>query len=155
MLFRTMLYSGDLIFSTRSHQQILVTLLAEANSLTGLRVKVLSRDREELPSGYHYHMDKDFMRKFVKGDTNSYIFHMCWTLNKDDKLKFLQQMGMWYVNDQCVGKTTSEILPGKHAGVVDACCSAEPLFTCHYSDKASIKSCRDSPPKDKGQGSFW
>ena len=88
-LFRTMLYSGDLIFACRSHQQILITLLAEANSLTGLKVKVLSRDEDDFPGGYHYHMRQmDYMKRFVhhREKIDPYIFHMSWTLNKDDKL---------------------------------------------------------------------
>lgn len=88
-LFRTMLYSGDLIFACRSHQQILITLLAEANSLTGLKVKVLSRDEDDFPGGYHYHMRQmDYMKTFVhqREKIDPYIFHMSWTLNKDDKL---------------------------------------------------------------------
>jgi len=156
VLFRTMLYSGDLIFACRSHQQILITLLAEANSLTGLRVKVLSRDGDEFPGGFHYHMRKnDYMKKFVheREKIDPYIFHMSWTLNKDDKLKFLRQMGMWYIsNDECIGKDVADY---KDGDVVGACCSSEPNFSCHYKDKASIKPCIDSPPKDKNGKSFW
>mmetsp|Transcript_45068 Transcript_45068/g.94502 ORF Transcript_45068/g.94502 Transcript_45068/m.94502 type:complete len:636 (-) Transcript_45068:263-2170(-) len=141
LLFRTMMYSSDLIHACRSHQQILISMLAENNSLTGLKVKVLSRDGDDFPGGYHYHMDRNYMKKFVKGEKAPYIFHMCWTLNKDDKLKFLRQMGMWYVNDHCEGNND--------------CCSAKPVITCYYRDKPSIKSCADSPPKDKGAHSFW
>ncbi|KAL7528955.1 hypothetical protein ACHAXR_004091 [Thalassiosira sp. AJA248-18] len=157
LLFRNMLYSGDLIFACRSHQQVLISLLAEANSLSGLRVKVLSRDGDDFPSGFHYHMRKDYMKQFVRGDIDPYILHMCWTLNKDDKLKFMRQMDMWYVNDSCIGKESTEILSGERVGgdIVGACCSAEPLFSCHYRDKASMRSCADSPPKDKNGKSFW
>jgi len=159
LLFRTMMYSGDLIFACRSHQQILITLLAEANSLSGLRVKVLSRDEDDFPGGFHYHMRRDsYMKDFVRGKKDPYIFHMSWTLNKDDKLKFLKQMGMWYVSDECVHKKAMDILSGTSAAggdIVSACCSAESLFTCHYKDKPSIKSCADSPPKDKYGSSFW
>mmetsp|Transcript_14946 Transcript_14946/g.24315 ORF Transcript_14946/g.24315 Transcript_14946/m.24315 type:complete len:299 (+) Transcript_14946:229-1125(+) len=157
LLFRTMLYSGDLIFACRSHQQILISLLAEANSLTGLKVKVLSRDEDDFPGGFHYHMRKDFMKQFVRGEKDPYIFHMSWTLNKVDKLKFLRQMGMWYANDNCIGKEATAILSGENAGsdIITACCSPEPLITCYYRDKASISSCADSPPKDKNGQSFW
>ena len=83
---------------------------------------------------------------------------MSWTLNKDDKLKFLQQMGMWYVNEDCIGKSPTAILSGEEGGGSDvnaACCAADALVTCHYKDKPSIKSCADSPAKDRGQRSFW
>ena len=150
-----MMYAGDLIFACRSHQQILITLLAEANSLSGLKVKVLSRDGDDFPSGFHYHMKRDsYMKRFVRGEVHPFIFHMCWTLNKEDKLSFMRQMDMWYVQDNCIGKEASAI-DGGDSNVMSTCCSAEPLFSCHYRDKASVKSCKDSPPKDKGGRSFW
>jgi len=157
LLFKTMMYSGDIIFACRSHQQILITLLAEANSLTGLRVKVLNRDGNEFPGGFHYHTRQTYMKDFIGGKIKPHIFHMSWTLNKNDKLKFLRQMGMWYVNDHCIGKGTTDILSGQNPGgdIFGECCSAEPLFTCHYRDKPSIKSCSDSPPQDKHGRSFW
>ena len=149
LFFRTMLYSGDLIFACRSHQQILITLLAESNSLTGMKVKVFNKEEDDFPGGFHYHMRiGSYMKKFVAGQIDPYIFHMSWTLNKDDKLKFMRQMGMWYVNDDCIGKSIE-------GDAVSACCSAEPLITCYYKDKPSIKSCSDSPPKDKNGQSFW
>lgn len=96
----------------------------------------------------------DFMKQFVRGEIDPYIFHMSWTLNKDDKLKFLEQMGMWYVKDYCTGQEGTEIL-GENAAGVNACCSAEPIIRCHYRDEPSIKSCAGFPPKDKGGRSFW
>mmetsp|Transcript_18189 Transcript_18189/g.41162 ORF Transcript_18189/g.41162 Transcript_18189/m.41162 type:complete len:631 (-) Transcript_18189:2729-4621(-) len=152
LLFRQMLTSGDLIFACRSHQQILIQLLAEHNSLSGLRVKVLSRDNDEFPSGFHYHMRKDFMKKLISGKTEPYIFHMCWTLNKDDKLKYMSQMGFWYVHDSCFPNKKASEISGD--SMIGHCCSAEPLFECHYKDKASIKSCSSSPAKD-GRGISW
>ena len=71
-----MMYSADLIFATRSHQQVLIQLLGETNSLTGLRVKVLSKEEDDFPGGFHYHMRRDFMKKFVNGKVDPYIFHM-------------------------------------------------------------------------------
>jgi hypothetical protein len=44
LLFRSMLYNGDLVFACRSHQQVLVSMLAEMNNYAGLTVKVLNRD---------------------------------------------------------------------------------------------------------------
>lgn len=146
------MYAGEIVLSNRSHQEILVQQLADLNELIGLKVKVLSRRDYEFPGGYHYNHFKDdpFMRSFVAGKSDPYIFHMCWTLNKDDKLKYLKQMGMWYVKNDCVG--------GDDAGNKDGsggCCSAEPIFSCHYRDKPSIQSCASSPPKDRDGLSFW
>ena len=152
MFFRSLMYAGDVIFSCRSHQQILIQFLAEHNSLSGLKVKVLSRENDEFPSGYHYNMRKDFMKKLTKGETNSYIFHMCWTLNKEDKLAYMRQMGMWYLKDECIGKEASSL-----EDINTLCCAREPIIKCFYRDKASIIPCKDSPSKDKGQRglSFW
>lgn len=156
MLFRSLMYAGDFIFAARSHQQILIQLLAESNSLFGLRVKVLSRDNDEFPSGFHYHMRRDFMKRLIKGEVRPYIFHMCWTLNKEDKLAFMRQMGMWYLKDQCIGKEAKSLGDVKTLGHVNtACCSAEPITKCFYRDKASIIPCKDSPPKEKAGQSFW
>jgi hypothetical protein len=152
-----MLYYGDLVFAVRSHQQILITLLAEMNSWAGLKVKVLNRDEDDFPSGYHYHTQLGWMKQMVDGKKDPYIFHMCWTLNKEDKLLFMRQMGMWYVDDECVGKEAKQILFGSDAkdGLSKACCSAEPLTKCSFRDKPSVIPCKDSPSKDKGGQSFW
>lgn len=66
-------------------------------------------------------------------------------------------MGEWYVNEQCVDKSLSDIARVKSGDFrfVETCCSKEPLFSCHYRDKPSMKSCAGSPPIDKGKPSFW
>ena len=74
LLFRSMLYNGDLVFACRSHQQVLVSMLAEMNNYAGLTVKVLNRNEDDFPSGYHYHMQKEWMRQFVDGKKDPFIF---------------------------------------------------------------------------------
>ena len=65
----------------------------------------------------------------------------------------MRQMGMWHINDQCLGKDARSISQdGKD--IVSQCCSAEPNFSCHYRDKPSIRSCADAQPKDKN-GRDW
>ena len=152
-----MLHEGGLIFSCRSHQQVLTTLISEINSLAGLTVKVLSRDEDTFPSGFHYHMRKDWMHALIDGKKDPYIFHMCWTDNKVNKLAFMKQMGMWHVKDECVGKNATEILavPNVSNGLFGACCSAEPLTKCYFSDKPSVLPCKDFPTLDNGASSFW
>ena len=151
MLFRRMMYAGEIVLSSRSHQEILTQQLADLNALIGLKIKVLNRKDYDFPGGYHFNhvRDDNFMRNFVTGKSNPYIFHMSWTLNKEDKLKYLKQMGMWCVKDSFVG--------GSDVGkdVFGGCCSIDPIFSCHYRDKPSIKSCASSPPKDKNGLSFW
>ena len=82
---------------------------------------------------------------------------MSWTLNKNNKLLFFQQLGEWYVKDQCVHKKPEEIsvVDGEGKDLAIACCTAEPIFECHYRDKPSKFPCYDSPPIDKDGKSFW
>jgi hypothetical protein len=155
LLMRRSLYAGDLIFACAGHQQILIFLLADMNSLGGLKIKVFSRDLDDFPGGYNYHMVKDWMKQMINKEKNPYIFHMSWTQNKEDKLKFMKQMGMWHANDKCVGKEAKEILADYKGPLSEECCSKEPLTQCFYKDKPSIIPCKDSPSKDGGGKSFW
>ena len=81
--------------------------------------------------------------------------HMCWTQNKVDKLKFMKQMGMWHVKDNCIGQDAKELHQGGSAELSQQCCSAEPLIECFFRDKASVIPCKDSPTKDRNAVSFW
>jgi hypothetical protein len=90
----------------------------------------------------------------VQGKNHPFLFHMSWTKNKDNKINFFQQMGDWYVQDQCIHKPVSEI-QGIASDFDASCCSAEPLFSCHYSDKPSKTSCKGSPTIDKWGRAFW
>lgn len=140
-LMTRMLYSGDTIVTSGSHQQALNSLLAEHASLYGLRVKVLPG--HDFPGGFHFHRDKEFMRGLlVRRTRQPFLFHMSWTRNKEDKLKFLEQMGLWYVKDN-----NSPLR-------LDSCVK-EPVVVCHFKDKPSVEPCRDSPSIDKNGKSFW
>jgi len=158
--FRHMVYQSDLIGAWNSHQQVLVQLLAEANSVMGLTVKIFAKETEEFPGGLHFHRKVQPMKDIFSGKSNSYIFHMSWTTNKDNKLKFFQQMGEWYINDPCIGKKPQELITGTNKTItkgmlIPQCCSAEPLITCHYRDKPSKIPCPDAPYIDKKGKSFW
>mmetsp|Transcript_24051 Transcript_24051/g.29542 ORF Transcript_24051/g.29542 Transcript_24051/m.29542 type:complete len:581 (-) Transcript_24051:98-1840(-) len=153
-LFTRLLNSGELIIESKSHQQALGIFLEEHSSLYGLKVKTLS-NAHEFPGGYHYHRHsyKQLLRKITSGEVVPFLFHMCWTNNKDDKLLYMKQMGMWYVNEKCIDKNAATILGVEKVKedfeIVSPCCSTKPLITCHYSDKPSAIDCRDSPTKDK------
>ncbi|KAI2494917.1 nucleotide-diphospho-sugar transferase [Fragilaria crotonensis] len=96
-LFNCFVKLGDLIQQSHSHQASLTSLLNEHASYRGLRVKVFSRDTDTFPGGFHYHRDKAYMKKVIAKTISPYIFHMSWTESKEDKRKFFQQMGDWYV----------------------------------------------------------
>lgn len=146
---------GDVIFDTGSHQQALNNLLNEHTSLYNLKVKVLNREDNDFPGGYHFHRRFDYMKDLIQGNVEPYIFHMSWTENKGNKRLYLEQIGGFWVSDQCVGKTAADILQGRSEDLAASCCLAEPLVKCHYRDKPSKIPCRDSPPIDKGKPSFW
>lgn len=161
-LFSVFSRMGDLIQQSGSHQSALTSLISEHASWRGLRVKVFGRDDpvlgQKFPGGFHYHQRKDFMKEFAEGKQEPYIFHMSWTKNKDNKHKFFQQMNDWYVQDSCRYTKPSDIDgwdPNQENALIERCCLAEPDFKCHYRDKPSKKSCKDSPPIDAGRKSFW
>ena len=155
--FNSFLLSGDVILSTHSHQIALVGLLSEHASYYGLKVKVISRESLDFPGGFNFHSRKEYMKDFIAGKIEPYIFHMSWTKNKDNKKKFFEQLGGWYLKDACSNKPASDIVAGDTSSgrLIEPCCAADPLFKCHYRDKPSIKPCKDSPPIDKGKPSFW
>ncbi len=150
-LFNCFVKLGDLIQQSGSHQASLTSLLNEHASYRGLRVKVFSRDTEEFPGGFHYHRDKAYMKKMIAKKVSPYIFHMSWTTNKENKRKYFQQMGDWYVQPQCVGKKVGDM----PVNVSEGCCAVEALMECHYKDKPSIIPCNDKPGVDKRGRPWW
>mmetsp|Transcript_26431 Transcript_26431/g.54489 ORF Transcript_26431/g.54489 Transcript_26431/m.54489 type:complete len:675 (+) Transcript_26431:140-2164(+) len=157
-LLTSMLYHGDLVRKTSSHQQVFNHLLLEHSSLMGLRVKVMDQhDIKEFPGGDQYQHDNNGMHRIFSGQDKPFLFHMFWTDGHASKLKFLRQMGGWFVNDACLGHWVTSFasdlnLVGSLSG---RCCSVEPLVTCHYRDKPSIIPCNDSPFYDKNAKPFW
>lgn len=155
-LFTSLIYHGSLVRKTKSHQHVLIQLLLEHTSLFGLKVKVFDKfETDMFPGGFHYHQDWDTMRSIISGESNAYLIHMSWTENKVNKLLFMRQMGDWYVNDQCIGDV-STLVKGGDGSLIEECCSVEPLFSCHFKDKPSIRPCPDAPLIDpKKRKSFW
>lgn len=153
----SILMSGSLILRSGSHQQVLISTLQEHVSLHGLKAKVISRDTDEFPGGYHFNQKGgQFMHDFYDNKVHPIIFHMSWTLNKNNKILYFRQMGEWFVRDTCVARTRSNITTAVPSSDLSAiCCAAEPLVSCHYKDKPSKIPCKDSPNIDEGRPSFW
>lgn len=95
------------------------------------------------------------MKEVIEGKRSPYIFHMSWTKNKDNKQRFYQQLGDWYVNEDCVNKPLEELAINGKKDLTEHCCASEPIVLCHYRDKPSKISCKDSPSIDKNGKSFW
>jgi len=154
--FSNFVRTADQIMQSGSHQSALSAALNEHVSYRGLRVKIFPRDEDEFPGGYHFHRGKMYMKDMLQGRRKPYVFHMSWTLNKENKRKFFQQIGDWYVQDKCIeGSIETIFAEGEVGDLTTTCCSAEPLLKCHFRDKPSKIPCRKSPMMDKGRRSFW
>lgn len=89
----------DTMHTSGSHQNVVTTRLMESMDLYNVTVKILSVD--DFPTGVKYHHDKPYMQRLAKGSIKPYNFHMCWTSNKQDKVKYFKNTGMWFLSDKC------------------------------------------------------
>ena len=151
--FTQFLYNGALIFQLRSHQQVMNTLMSEYSSLFGLKVKVLNL--YDFPGGQCYHHRKSFMTSVVKKERVPFIFHMNWTLNKDSKIRFMKQMGMWFLEERCTENILGEIPNNVTISLANTCCTNDAIISCYYRDKPSVIDCSESDALDEGEPSFW
>lgn len=83
---------------THSHQSVLIRHLSESYHHAKLSVYVL--DRELFPSGQAYHENKPFINKIIQGLFRPYVFHMCWTSNRVDKVRYFKEIGLWHLPDE-------------------------------------------------------
>jgi Nucleotide-diphospho-sugar transferase len=159
--FNSLLMAVDATLITSDDQLVINVMLSEHAVRHGLKVKVFPRYEMEFPGGFNFHdvspSGKDRMKKVLDETGKAYVFHMSWTASSVDKDFYLQQMGMWHVQEQCVHQPADKLLAGTStpAEVTAKCCSAKPLYSCHYRDKPSIKPCPDSPFKDKDVNTPW
>ena len=143
--FNSFLMMGDEILMRRSHQSALHALLQEHASLYALKIKVYSVDEEYFPGGCTFHHHRDYMKKFVKGEVHPLIFHMSWTESKVDKLKFFQQMGEWFVADNCTSISSRYNESNlRSANTYPSCCLPKPNIVCHHPRSPSIIPCPNS-----------
>lgn len=157
----------DHLATARCDQQTFLEVVSEQVSLWGLRIKTFDADDTvHFPAGGHFHLKKDFMKKFLEGQFNDdlFVFHMNWTSDKHEKMAYLRQLGLWYVQDTCVEQSLESTFAtlsdlrnkhGNHLTISDSCCSKEPLFSCQYRDKPSLKPCVDSPATVDDSPSWW
>lgn len=99
----SLLLSFDEIMAVRSHQHVLDRLLGQHAAAHALRVQVLAK--EAFPQGQVFHHNKALMKSIVDFTTRPFVFHMCWTANKKDKLKYMQQTGIWFLANTCTEET--------------------------------------------------
>ena len=94
-----MLMAYDTVLAVRSHQHALIMLLLEHMARHGLTVGVL--DPLLFPQGQIFHRKKAIMQSFVDGTERPYVFHMCWTAGRTDKLRYLKNMALWFLEPKC------------------------------------------------------
>jgi hypothetical protein len=99
ILMQDLVASLPLLTSIGSHQEILTQILAEHVSRYGTTVHLLPL--EEFPSGMVYHHKKPLMEQMKRKQIIPYVFHMCWTAGKKEKLKYLQELNFWYLKAEC------------------------------------------------------
>lgn len=133
-MFEKMMKCGaSEIGQTHSHQSVLIRHIAEAHHLFNLKVYVL--DTNLFPSGQTYHENKKQVKKIQKRTFKPYVFHMCWTSNRVDKVIYFKEMGLWYLpgastagrKDTCNdGRAMLEYAliygQGNNANIRDKCC---------------------------------
>ena len=78
---------------THSHQSVLTRHIAEVHHLIGLKVFVL--DMELFPSGQAYHEKKKYLAKILAHTYMPFVFHMCWTDNRENKLVYFKEIKLW------------------------------------------------------------
>lgn len=113
-------------------------LLVEFASLFGMRVKTLRSD--EFPTGVVFHREDAIMNGIFNGTVKPYLFHMSWTHNRAQKLLFFEQMGEWYVRSIC-SNVDQTSLASDDITLTEACCSLEPLVSCHYKNLPALPIC--------------
>ena len=74
-------------------------LLLEHMARHGLTVGVL--DPLLFPQGQIFHRKKAIMQSFVDGTERPYVFHMCWTASRVDKLRYLKNIALWFLDPSC------------------------------------------------------
>lgn len=163
-LFDALLLSAEVIFSTSNEQTVLVNVLSDHVSLYGLRAKVINRNTWELPAGWNFHdssnyqyMKEHFLLNKGSNKSQAILYHMNWTKDKVNKIKFFQQLGEWFVNQTCIatGQQTLAFPEGRQSFNFHSCCFAEGEFKCHFMDRPSLHPCSDHPPIVEGGRSFW
>jgi hypothetical protein len=91
----------DSLQATGSHQNVFTSRLMETMDLSEQHSHQLFLNLEDFPSGVKFHHDKAFMAKVTSKRHVPYIFHMCWTANKQQKLENFRLSKMWYLKDKC------------------------------------------------------
>ena len=59
--------------------------------------------------------------KFARGELRPYVFHMCWTESKVQKLQYLKNMALWFLDPKCPLAKESSVDELAGLASVDCC----------------------------------
>lgn len=119
---------GEIMF-TASHQATMIRHLTESHYFTGMQILIL--DDLLFPSGRAYHENPKFVGNVLNYTAFPYVWHMCWTPDKENKGKYLGTLGLWYLPDKrkekglCYSSSQSKAFvdrSDKVTALLDKCC---------------------------------
>lgn len=114
VMMQELLFSNHLIEKHKSHQAVVIQRMNDMISKYGLRYKLLPMDL--FPTGMVYHHRKSLMSKITSGQHQPFVFHMCWTKNRVEKLIYFKKSNMWYLPKTC---TLDTIMQGDTGTCLD------------------------------------
>jgi len=91
--------SLEIVVVSHSHQESMLQLVGDNHRTLNMGLHIL--DDNLFPQGKVFHRNKPVMTLIVTGKIDSILFHMCWTKNREDKVKYFKNIGMWYLKDEC------------------------------------------------------
>jgi Nucleotide-diphospho-sugar transferase len=123
--FQRLLYNAEYITPWKSDQAVFNAILPEVVSFVGLTVKTLGF--HDFPGGRTYQDPEyyDFMKDIALRTHTPIIYHMHWTINKEQKVEQMKQMGMWYLR----------------IAENNTICADEPEVECFHWNRPSMKVC--------------
>ena len=71
--------------------------MTEAHYAFGLQILIL--DDNLFPSGQMYHHQPNFVSMVKNYEKKPYVWHMCWTATREQKVEHFKDLGLWYLPD--------------------------------------------------------
>jgi len=110
----------DYLLVTSSHQFLFNMKLLE--SLDFARISPAILNLNSYPTGIKFNHDKPYMKGLREGIIKPYLFHMCWTVNKDQKINNFKSIDRWYVKGECA--SVSKMYTRPSISRFQDCCGA-------------------------------
>ena len=130
-----LIHAAGEIDYTASHQATFIRHLVESHYLTGLPIKIL--DDRDYPSGQMYHHQKKYLASVKAHEVIPFVWHMCWTDNREQKVSYFKDIGMWFLKDTSYSNgmcesgpkmlswfnQNQELSPHLQRSITDECCT--------------------------------